>query len=143
MKTGEGGVTLLEMLIVMTLVGLMAAVVGPSVGAGLDTLRLESSAERVAASLKLARDRAVRTRHYMEVTVDPESRRVALSDLEGEYARSWDLPETITVKAERPQAFLFPPDGAPPAVRLELENSRGRKALVEMDPFTAFPTVKR
>ncbi len=139
--TKNAGVTLLEMLVVVTLVGLLASVVAPSVTAGLETVRLRASAERLAASLRLARERAVRTRHYLEVTVDPQSRRVELRDLEGDYVRDWELPEGITVKAEKPQAFLFAPDGTPPAVRLALENRRGRTAEVEMDPFIAFPRV--
>lgn len=147
------GVTLLEMLVVLTLVGLLAAVVAPSVGAGLETVRLRSSAERLAASLKLARDRAVRSRHYVEVTLNPSSRRVAIQDREGDFERSWDLAETIAVKEEAtarreapppPEhifAFMFSPDGATPAVALRLENNRGRAVDVEMDPLTAFPKV--
>src|SRR5207244_3334974 len=98
--------------------------------------------ERLAATFKVAHDRAVRTRHYFEVSVDPESRRVELKDLEGEFSRDWELPETIQVKAERRISFQFPPDGGTPVIHVALENARQRKLAVNMDPFTAFPSVK-
>ncbi len=138
----ERGITLIEMLVVTTLIGLLAAVVSPSVASGLDTLRLRSAGDQLAATFKLAHDRAVRTRHYFEVSVDPESRRVELKDLEGAFARNWELPETIQVKAERRLAFPFGPDGGMPVIRVPLENARKRALAVEMDPFTAFPTWK-
>ena len=145
----QAGFTLIEMLVVITLVGLMAAVVAPSVGAGVETLRLRSSAERLAATLKLARERAVRTRHYHEVAVDPELRRVEMKDLEGDYARDWEIPETLKVIADCglriadcQTTFLFSPDGSVPPAKVLLENSRGRRIEVVMDPFTAFATTK-
>ena len=42
--TGRQGVTLLEMLIVVALIGLLAGISFPSVSAGLETLRLASAA---------------------------------------------------------------------------------------------------
>ena len=133
----------MEMLVVMTLLGIMAAVAGPSVGSGVETVRLRSTAERLAATLRTGRNRAVRSRHYMEVSVDPQLRSVELRDLESSRpVDSWEIPPTIQVKAEKRLAFLFYPDGGSQAVRLELENSRGRELEVAMDPFTLFPAVK-
>jgi len=137
----NAGITLMEMLVVMTLIGLLASVATPSVTAGMETVKLRSSAERVAATLRLARERAVRTRHYFQVTVDPQTRRVELRDLEGDFVRDWTLPETISVKAERSLLFLFGPDGSVPSLHVDLENSKRRTASVEMDAFTALPAV--
>jgi len=137
----NAGITLLEMLVVMTLIGLLASVATPSVTAGMETVKLRNSAERLAATLRLARERAVRTRHYFQVTVDPQTRRVELRDLEGDFARDWQLPETISVKVDRPLLFQFAPDGSVPSLHVELENSRRRVVSVDMDAFTALPTV--
>ena len=136
------GVTLIEMLVVTTLIGLLAAVVTPSVASGLDTLRLRNAGERLAATFKLAHDRAVRTRHYLQVSLDPETRQVELKDLEGDFARNWELPETIQMKAGRRVAFQFAPDGGTPVIKVALENAKRRTLEVGMDPFTAFPTMK-
>src|SRR5580658_8962870 len=99
------GITLIEMLVVMTLVGLLAAVVAPSVASGAETVRLRSTGERLAATLRLARTRALRTQHYMQVSVDPQSRAVELRDLDGGSVSSWEIPNTIQVRSDRRLAF--------------------------------------
>src|SRR5580658_3833519 len=95
------GITLIEMLVVMTIVGLIAAVVAPSVGSGVETVRLRATGERLAATLRTARTRALRTRHYMQISVDPQSRAVELRDLEGGAVSSWEIPATIQVISDR------------------------------------------
>ncbi len=130
------------MLVVMTLAGLLAAVVAPSVGAGLETVRLRAAGERLAATLRMARTRALRTRHYMQVTVDPQSRAVELRDLEGGSVSSWEIPNTIQVRSERRLAFLVYPDGGTQVMRVSLRNQRGREVEVVSDPFTLFPSVR-
>ncbi len=132
----------MEMLVVMSLIGLLASVATPSVTAGMETVKLRSSAERLAATLRMARERAVRTRHYFQVTVDPQTRRVELRDLEGDFARDWEMPETISVKLDQPLLSQFAPDGSVPALHVELENSRKRLISVDLDAFTALPTIK-
>jgi type II secretion system protein H len=138
----EGGVTLIEMLVVMTLVGLLAAVVAPSVGSGLETVRLRATGEKLAATLRMARTRALRTQHYMQVSVDPQLRVVELRDLEGGSLSSWEIPNTIQVLSERRLAYLVYPDGGTQMMRVDLRNQKGRQVEVASDPFTMFPTVK-
>jgi type II secretion system protein H len=143
----QAGITLLEMLVVMMLIGLLASVATPSVTAGMETVKLRSAAERLAATLRLARVRAVRTRHYFQVTVDPRTRRVELRDLEGEYVRDWETPVAVNAEcgmrnAECPNSFVFPPDGSVPGARLVLENARNRRLAVDLDAFTGLPAVK-
>jgi type II secretion system protein H len=135
------GITLIEMLVVMTLVGLLTAVVAPSVGSGVETVRLRATGERLAATLRTARTRAMRARHYMQVSVDPQSRVVELRDLEGGAVSVWEIPSTIRVLSDQPMTFLVYPDGATPVMRVELRNQRGREVEVASDPFTLFPTV--
>ena len=137
----NAGITLIEMLVVMTLIGLLASVATPSVTAGMETVKLRNSAERLAATLRLARERAVRTRHYFQVTVDPQAHRVELRDLEGDFARDWQMPETISVKVDHVLLFQFGPDGSVPSLHVDLENSKKRVASVDMDAFTALPAI--
>ena len=136
------GITLIEMLVVMTLVGLLTAVVAPSVGSGVETVRLRATGEKLAATLRTARTRALRTQHYMQVSVDPQLRIVELRDLEGGSVSSWEIPSTIQVRSEQRLAFLVYPDGGTQMMRLELRNQRGREVEVVSDPFTMFPTVR-
>lgn len=136
------GVTLIELLVVLTIVGVLAAVVAPSVGSGLDTVKLRSTAERMAATFRVAHERAVRSHHYMQVTIDPGSRLVELRDLEGGSTAGWDIPAAIVVRAEKPAAFLLYPDGGAQLMHVTLENARGRQLEIVMDSFTMFPSVR-
>ncbi len=143
------GVTLLEMLVVITIIAVAGAVVFPAVTGGLENLRLKSSADRLANIFRYARERALRRQTVCQVTVDPEQRRVELEDLglapageEQSYRRGWDLPPEIVFEEERPRVFLFPPDGGVPQVSLRMANARGRTATVELDALTALPRVR-
>jgi type II secretion system protein H len=140
------GITLLEMLVVMTLIGLLAAIAAPSVGSGVETVRLRSTSERLAATLRTARTRAMRARHYMQVSVDPKSGVVELRDLEGgsvaSSVASWEIPSTIQVQSDQRLAFLVYPDGGAQAMLVTLRNQRGRELEVALDPFTLFPSVR-
>ncbi|SRR5579871_670718 len=136
------GITLIELLVVMTLVGLLAAVAAPSIGSGIETVRLRASGERLASTMRLARTRAVRLRHYMQVSVDPKSNEVSLRDLEGNSVSTWEIPPTVAVLSDRPMAFLVYPDGGEQAMRVGLRNQRGRTLEVSTDPFTLFPSVR-
>ena len=55
----ERGFTLLELIVVMIIVSLMSAVVGPSVAGSLSKMNLKTAAKKTAASLRYARSRAV------------------------------------------------------------------------------------
>ena len=151
-NSGSRGITLLEVLVVLTLIALMGGVVFPAVTAGLDTLRLKSTADRLANTFRYARERALRRQTVCQVTVDPARRVVEFEDLgAGAYRRSWDLPQEIMLRPgaassaptpERARAFVFPPDGGTPQIGLTLANARGRTASVEFDLLSALPRVR-
>src|SRR5205823_6543300 len=69
-RGGHAGVTLLELLIVLTLIGLIAALTIPSVS-GVSTTELKSAARELASGLRLARTQAIvqRTEATLEVDV--------------------------------------------------------------------------
>jgi len=138
------GVTLLELMVVITLIAVAGGLVFPSVSAGLDRLRLKSAAERLAATLRYAREHALHRQTVCQVTVDPERRVVEFEELGGDGGRrrSWELPPEIAVRAERPRALLFSPDGGVPRLHLELVGARGRTATIEFDFLTALPQVR-
>ena len=143
------GITLLEMVVVLTIIAVLGAIVFPSVTAGLDTLRLKSAADRLANTFRYARVRALRQQTVCQVTVDPERRQVELEDLgraapgtKPSYRRAWRLPPEIAVEPRGMRTFVFPPDGGTPQVALRLVNARGRAVTVEFDVLTALPRVE-
>ena len=86
------GFTLIEMLVVLTLMGLLVAVVIPMFGSGVSTTELKSDARAVAAGLRQARGQAIAQRgesvlmidmgaHSFSVPPDPRVHKLA-KDLE-------------------------------------------------------------
>ena len=138
----QSGITLIEMLVVMTLIGVLAAVAAPSVGSSIETLRWRSATERMAATFRTAHERALRLHHYMEVGVDPKSSLVELRDLQTGSLVSWEIPHTVSVKADRRLSFLLYPDGGVQAMQVRLENGRGRQAEIVLDSFTLLASVR-
>ncbi len=139
----NAGMTLVEVMVVVTIVAIAGAAILPSVAAGLDSLRLKSTADRLANTFRYAREHALRMQVVCQVTVDPQKNRVEMQALGRQVVRrEWEMPAEITVREYRPRTFVFTPDGGSPRVQITLENPRGRTAVVEMDVLTALPSVE-
>jgi prepilin-type N-terminal cleavage/methylation domain-containing protein len=76
------GVTLVEMMVVMTIIALMAGISFPAVSAGIDSVRLRSATDSLASFLNAAVNRAERRQQAVEVVISPKdnaSRRILAS----------------------------------------------------------------
>jgi general secretion pathway protein H len=74
-RRASSGVTLLELLIVLSIMAILAAVVLPLLGgSGVSTGELKSAARQVAAGLRVARSEALATRQETRVVLDLEQR---------------------------------------------------------------------
>src|SRR5690242_4324111 len=84
------GVTLIEMMVVVAIVGLIAAIAFPSASAGIDSVRLVSATDSVAAFLNAAVNRVERRQQAIELIVSPRENRLSLYSNEAGFAR--ELP---------------------------------------------------
>jgi type II secretion system protein H len=137
----ERGFSLLEMVMVLAVAALIAAVVIPSLPGAIESARLRGSAEEVRAVFTLARSLAVS---------EARSRSVVFDFARGEYgidgdARKGLLPEGIRLtavrmgdaSAERGVARVrFYPDGSADDAEVAISSSGGGSRRVLVEPLT-------
>jgi len=139
------GFSLLELLLVMALAGMLAALVVPSLTGTLESARLRGGAGEVRAALTLARTLAVSEARSRFVDFDLES---------GEYgvsgdARKWLMPEGIrlstvrlgSAEAERGVVRVrFYPDGSADEAEVAIASAGGGSRRISVDPLTGIST---
>src|SRR5215471_5169700 len=76
--TKARGITLLEMLVVVAIIGLMVGLAYPSLSAGLDSVRMVSATDSVAAFLNSAVTRAQRRQQAVALEVSPRENMLAM-----------------------------------------------------------------
>lgn len=158
-RFGTSGFTLFELMVVMILIGLMAAFVFPRIGGNGDRLRLRTAAKSVAAMLRYARDQAVTRGNSYALVYEPVHRQfwVAAIDAMATDDSDHEIPDTIDLKNvyELPDGITTDPQdvvekavgGAYPIVAffplgnssggtLTLVNARGMEASIQIDLFT-------
>jgi general secretion pathway protein H len=134
------GVTLLELLIVLSIMAIVAAIALPMFGPGVSTGELKSAAREMAAALRLARSEAVATRQETRVMLDLEHRTFQIE----RESRAHALPKLVEMKLFTAQSDLvndkvgsirFFPDGGSNGGRVTLAAGE-RKYDVDIDWLT-------
>ena len=142
------GITLIEMLIVMTLIALVAGLSFPSAASGVEGLRLRSASDSVVSFLNAAMDRASRREQVIEIWIAPKDNVIIARSPDLAFSRRLEIPDTFHITAVLPPAevapgeprrFLLYPGAAAPRIAIEITNSNGRKRMISIDPFTGLP----
>ena len=147
------GVTLMEMLIVVTLLGLLAGIAFPSVNAGIDSLRLSAASDSIVSLLNGALNRAERRQQVMEVLILKPERTIRLRSADPGFSRDLVLPDGVVIEAvlpeipgideNAPRQFLLHPGGTVPRLGVQLVNRRGVRRILRVDPITGVPEIER
>jgi len=149
---GRAGVTLIELLIVLTLIALVTGIAYPSAAAGVESLRLRSVADTVVSFLNTAIDRAGRRQQVIEVWIAPKDNVLIARSPDLEFLRRLELPEgyriltvlpAAEVNPEEPRRFLMYPGGTVPRIGIEIANRSGTKRMVSVDPFTELTRTEK
>ncbi len=135
----------------MTLIALLAAVTYPTASAGLDSLRLRTTAERVVSLLNAALDRADRVQQVIEIRISPEDNAISARSSDLSLNRTLAIPVPVHIASAGPELpngaienaltggqrrYLLYPGGTPPRISIELETAEGRKRRIYVDPLT-------
>lgn len=129
----QSGTTLLEMLVVLAVTSLIAALVFPAIDRGLDAFMLHESATVVAADLRAARSEAIETGQTVSFVANPDGRRYGWTG-----GPVHVLPAGLSM--QEPDAIYFYPDGtaSPGAIRI-----RGSHSVVSLAVDSTFGSVRR
>jgi type II secretory pathway pseudopilin PulG len=143
---------MIEMLIVITLIGLLAGLTYPSVSSGLSSLRLRAAADSIGSFLTTAVDRAERRQQTIEIVVSPASNTLTARAADLGFAQRLEVPAPVRIVAvhpalvndipNEPRRFLIYPGGAAPRIGIEIANPDGRRRMVTVDPLTGFPRTE-
>jgi prepilin-type N-terminal cleavage/methylation domain-containing protein len=151
-RDSRSGVTLIELLIVMALMGLLVAISFPSVSAGVDSLRLSSSGDSLVSFLNGVMNRAERRQQAIEVTIDIANNSIVARSAEPGFERRLELATGVRivsvlpaspVEDGEPRRFILYPGGTPPRIGVEMANVRGARRIIRIDPITGVPEVER
>ncbi len=105
------GLTLAELILVCTFLGLVAGIALPRIGSALDAVRLEQAAHEVAGALTLARAAAIRRAAFAEVVIDEAAGSVRVeSGGDTLLARAVRVHHRVTLRASR-DTITYAPTG--------------------------------
>jgi prepilin-type N-terminal cleavage/methylation domain-containing protein len=135
------GVTLIELIVVLAIIGLLVAITLPGTTNGLSSVRLKGAAGDVATFMNSALNRAERHEQVMEIIVYPKENKLVLDSSEPGYTRTLNMPSGISIAGDNPLRILLMPGSAPPRAAIDLYNERGNHRIVKLDSVTGVPEV--
>jgi prepilin-type N-terminal cleavage/methylation domain-containing protein len=140
-SAGNKGVTLIEMVVVVAIIGLIVGVTLPAATSGLSSLRLRGASGDVVSFVNSALNRAERREEVMEIIVYPRERKLELASSEPGYSRTLEMPQGVNIAGGDPVRILLMPGSAPPRIAIDLYNEKGAHRVVRLDPVTGVPRV--
>jgi prepilin-type N-terminal cleavage/methylation domain-containing protein len=146
----ERGVTLIELLIVATVIALVVGLSFPSAAAGVDSLRIRSASDKIVAFLNTALDRADRRQQVVEIRISVRENAISARTADLSFDRTFEVPDPIRITAVEPalaeganpdvqRRFLVYPGGTAPRIAIDLASHDGRRRRVIVDPVTGTP----
>ena len=143
------GYTLIEVVVVLAVLAVAAAVVAPAVGRTADSVKARTEVTGVATFLRLAREQAVTRQQPYEVIVDPETRALWLRRVSPESVGSIQasrlLSAMLQIVAEPASArrVVFLAQGSSSGGRVRIVAPGPRVYVIIIDALTGRVTTQR
>jgi prepilin-type N-terminal cleavage/methylation domain-containing protein len=98
MLRGKGGVTLIELAVVLAIVGIMALFLAPAIGEWLDNYRIRQAARDIVSTLNVAKLKAISSRREYRVAFDANTETYQLQrGNRSQNSTTWDGEESKQV----------------------------------------------
>jgi Tfp pilus assembly protein FimT len=141
------------MIVVVAIIGLIVGVSFPSMSAGIDSVRMVTAADSVAAFLNAAVNRAQRREEAVEVIIDLKDAHLSAYSNDPGFQRELTLPDGIGIEAvlsgdaaeqnQEPQRrIVLLPGAVVPGIGIQLLSKRGARRIIRLDPMTGYPRVE-
>ncbi|MER9257330.1 GspH/FimT family pseudopilin [Mesorhizobium sp. M0619] len=142
-QQAEAGFTLVEMLVVLAIMALVAAIAAPGLVSHYRSKSLETLAGEITMRLRLSRTSAIATARPREVLVDLGARTIRFGERDV-FALPDDVKLTVvtgreTVVAGRQTVLTFLPDGSASGMDISLQQ-KARTARIAVNWLTGLPT---
>lgn len=137
------GFTLVEMLVVLAIMALVAAIAAPGLVSNYRTKNVETLAGEITMRLRLSRTSAIATARPKQVVVDLGARVIRFGERDIVTLPD-DVKMTVvtgqeTVVAGRQTVLTFLPDGSASGMDIALQQ-KGRTARIAVNWLTGLPT---
>lgn len=150
----SGGISLVEMLIVMVLVGILTAIAVPNVSAWVETFRFKNTVREIGITMQLARMKAIAGGVEYRVVFDLDAETFSLEKgNQADGSDSWSLEGVVNdVSSWVDIAFVnsyatgshnkqFNPNGTSSTGSVRLTNAKGKKYKITLTPTTGYIDV--
>ncbi len=143
--TSEKGFSLLELVIVILVMGLVAAVSYPALSRGTTAFHLRAAGRDIMNTVRYAHEKAITEQRGMRIVVNRESQQVVLTDDFGEGNRTYVLPHDVRIEGvalegqDMPEGLLairFRSNGSAQSAMILLKSKTGAFLRVVTDPIT-------
>jgi len=147
----NSGVTLMEMMVVVLIIAIAATIAFPAVNSGIESLRLKSASDSIAAFLNSGLNRAERRQQLVEIAISLADNNIVMRSEDPNFVRTLAMPEGVTITKIHPEIigteeterrYVLYPGGTIPRLGVEIANRRGQRRIVRVDPITGVPQVE-
>jgi general secretion pathway protein H len=130
-KRGEGGVTLIELVVVMSIITIMGVCLAPSIGEWLENFRIRQAARDIAANLQFAKMKAISSRMEHRICFDLANDTYQLEKKDGGWKQEGDVfhvPRSVDIVSVTydPPRVKFDPDGTSSSGHIRIVNDQGK-----------------
>jgi len=139
-RGSQTGFTMFELLLVMFIIGLAAAVVMFSASRMQENTLFNTEARKLYLTVKHAREVSIIERRDVVFKVDVEAKRYWIDYGDDETSEMHSIPQQFVIAGE---SVSFFPKGNSSGGRFELDNGKGRKYEVNVDPVLGTTSIKR